>query len=333
MNECKFIETSIRWVSMDRIDDSRSNIGSMSHGFDVHPLAQSIGNVGLINPPALIREGEGRDRSSYRLVAGFRRIAALKTLSFKHIPCRFLPDDTPPMDCLLYNLHENLHTRGFNPVEKGMVLTQLMDFVSEKEVLKTYMPLLDLPSHGETLHLFMEIERVFEPLAKDLLAKGHLSMKGAKLLLKVPGPTREIFCRYFSAVGFSKNQQTQFIELIDDLSHREEITMAQLLSSHPLQDILDNEKMNNPQKANTLMTMLRRRRMPRFMEAEARFKKILEDLNLPAGVRITPPPFFEGPDYRLDILFENGQDLRRKLESLLKRAGVTSFKDPWEKRV
>ena len=304
----------------------------MSYGFDVTRLSDSIRGIGLLNAPILMDKGEGDVQ--FEVVTGFRRLRALKMLGEEGgIPCRILPPQTTPLECLLINFHENLITREFNPVEKGMALTRLLKWVPAEEVTGIFMPLLGLPSHEETLRLFAGIETEFERPAQELLANGHLSTRGARLLLEMDREARGKFCRYFSVVKFSKNQQTQFIEFINDLSHIENRTLIQLLDDPQLVSIRESEPMNNPQKIKALIKILRTRRLPHLVQAEKGFNRMVERLALPAHYRITPPPFFEGPEYRLDISFRNGRDLMEKLSILLKKEGIAALEDPWAKGV
>ena len=330
MDRLKTVNIFPQPVKLNQIDDSPGPY-CMSYGFDTTPLADSIRRIGLINSPILVRKGEGGNGIEFVVVAGFRRIKALKALRETHIPCRILPPETPPRKCLPINLYENLTIRDFNPVEKGMALARLLEWVPAKEVVKTFMPLFDLPSHEETLHVFVQIATEFDRQAKDLLAGGDLSTKAAKLLLEMDSAVREKFCRYFSIIKFSKNQQAQFIGFIDDLSHIEDNAITRLLDDPELTDICHNEQMNNPQKTRALIALLRSRRLPHLVKAEKGFRRMVEKLAFPAGCRITPPPFFEAPQYRLEVSFENGKDLMEKLLILVKKEGLVTLEDPWDK--
>ena len=317
-------------INLNQIDASPGPY-CMSYGFDTTPLADSIRRIGLVNPLILVEKGEGRGDVKFMVVSGFRRIKALKTLYVEQLPCRLLPAEASSLECLLVNLYDNLTVRGFNPVETGMTLARLMELLPREEVLKSFMPLFNLPSHLETLHLFVRIEKDLDNQAKDLLASGDMSMKATKLLLEMDSAARERFCRYFSIIKFSRNQQAQFIDFVSDLSHIENNTISGLLEGHALTDIRDDEHMNNPQKARSLIKLLRTRRVPRLVKAENGFKHMVEKLKLPAGHHMVPPPFFEGPDYKLEISFRNGKDLMEKLLMLTQKEGLINFEDPWNK--
>lgn len=328
MNFFKITDIFPQQVNLDRIDDSQG-FCCMSYGFDTTPLADSIRRIGLMNPPILIKKGEGDVQFS--VVIGHRRVQALKSLNVERLPCRILPPETSSLECLLLNLYDNLTVREFNPVETGMVLSHLTELLSKEKVVASFMPLFNLPSHLETLNLFVRIENDFDHPVKKLLATGVLSMKAARLLLEMDSGARKKICRYFAIIGFSKNQQTQFIDFVSDLSHIENIAISQLLDDLRLTEIRDDEHMNNPQKARTLIKFLRTRRVPRLVKAEKGFRRMVEKLKLPAGYRITPPPFFEGPHYKLEISFKDGTDLMEKLLVLGKKEGLHNFEDPWNK--
>ncbi len=330
MDRFKIADIFPQQVNLNQIDDSPGPC-CMSYGFDTTPLVDSINRIGLVNSPILIKKGEGGGEVQFMVVAGYRRIEALKGLHVERLPCRILPSETSSLECLLINLYDNLTVREFNPVETSMALAHLTGLLPAKEVLKSFMPLFNLPSHAETLHIFVRIEKEFERQAKGLLATGNLSMKAAKLLLEMDSAARKKICGYFSIIKFSRNQQAQFIDFVSDLSHIENNTISGLLDDHELTEIRDEKHMNNPQKAKSLINLLRTRRVPRLVKAEKGFRRMVEKLKLPAGHHITPPPYFEGPYYRLEISFKDGKDLMEKLLILSKKEGLINFEDPWNK--
>ena len=91
------------------------------------------------------------------------------------------------------------------------------------------------------------------------------------------------------------------------------------------------DRMNTPQRAKAVFRLLRKRRFPTLALAEERFKTKVSYLRLPEGVRIDPPPHFEGPHYRLEVLFKNGSQLRNKIERLLTQPeALEGLVPPWK---
>jgi ParB-like chromosome segregation protein Spo0J len=297
----------------------------MSFGFDLKPLVRSIEKFGLINSPIVTRDREGR----VEVVAGYRRILALKLLQWREIPCRDLSHlGFPPLELLLINLHDNLATRPFNAVEKGMVLSRLAPYVSRDQILTDFMPLLDLPSHGSTLEAFRGLEKLEQSIKESLVNK-RISIQTAKAFVHMDPESRTTLFRWIAGVGLNANQQSQFIAYIADISIKEQKKVSQFLEEKELLDILNNVNINNPQKAKILLNFLRSRRFPLLTRSEKHFREKTTGLGLPDGVSISHPPFFEDPDYRLEVFFKNGKELAEKIDALGKLNGLESLGDPW----
>ncbi|MBW1999763.1 MAG: hypothetical protein JRJ29_17605, partial [Deltaproteobacteria bacterium] len=127
----------------------------MSFGYDPGPLVDSIRAIGLMNEPYVIQGTDGRIQP----VTGFRRIEALRALGMETVTCKDLSEtDLSELDCLVLGLLDNLATRKFNEVEKGMILRRLVKYVAKDQVLKRYMPLLGLPPRENTLKVFVALD-------------------------------------------------------------------------------------------------------------------------------------------------------------------------------
>jgi len=300
---------------------------SMSFGFDLKPLIRSIEKSGLINTPFLIRGNNG----NMLPVVGFRRILALKSLQWTKIPYVDLSDaGLSVLDLILLNLNDNLTTRKFNDVEKGMILYRLIPHVTRDEILRHYMPLLSLPSHESSLDLFLKIEEL-DTIIKRSIADGTVSMKAIGQILDMDHESRMNVFIWLKKIKFNFNQQIQFTEYIKDISIKEEKSITHILGGEKLVKLLEDKKLNNPQKAKHVLHYLRSRRFPLLTDSEKSFRKNLSRLNLPKGVRIQHPPFFETPHYRLEILFRNGKELKEKIDYLAELDRLEMIEDPWEK--
>ena len=320
--------TSSQMVSLESIDCSPGPY-CMSFAYDLNPLILSIQNVGLLNSPILLASGESHKMI---IIAGYRRIQALKHLGLHDIPCRVLPTATlDPLDCLLMNLHENVSTRKLNDVEKAMVLTRIEGLLPEKTVIEQYLPLLDLGPRKDIFLLYKNIANELGETGKRALAEDRLSIQAVKMLLDLDETVRNEMLRFFSHLMLNMNQQRQLIEFIMDISITENRTVADLLADPPIREIETDSQMNPPQKAKAMMTYFRRRRLPSVVEAERGFKKMISEVGLPDGVRVTPPPFFEGPDYRMEISFRDGLQLTKVLKELSGIKGLADVGNPWEK--
>ncbi|MFC1825595.1 hypothetical protein ACFL9T_23025, partial [Thermodesulfobacteriota bacterium] len=251
-----------------------------------------------------------------------RRALAVKSLKWAELPCRDLTEeDFSELDLLHINLRDNLPTRRFNDVEKGMVLSRLKPNVSEDDIMNKYMPLLGLPSNARIMEALLQIEAMSDH-EKNIIAKGKLSLFTLQSLSRMTNESRIEVMKWLNKLMLNFNQQKQFIEYINDMAIKECVSLQALLQEDELAKLLGQQTENIPQKAKRVMEVLRRRRFPMLTQAEERFRKTLSELHLPPGTRIDPPPYFEGQNYRLEVVFKSGKKLQELLESLCRIRGL-----------
>ena len=158
----------------------------MSFGFDLGPLINAIERIGLLNSPLVVKADNGK----FDVVAGFRRILALKCLDWEEIPCRDLSDSgLSSLELFLVNFHDNLPVRRFNDVEKGMILRGLKVRTSIKQILEVYMHLLHLPARESTLDVYLRMADLDETMTTSFTA-GRLSFPTIKTLLEMDVDSR-----------------------------------------------------------------------------------------------------------------------------------------------
>ncbi len=319
-------------ISFQRIDISRIHDTAgpfcMSFGFNAAALARSIEQIGLVNPPVLITEKE----NNYHVVAGFRRIAALKSLGWTQCQCRVLSsEDCSPLGCFLINLYDNLSVRSFNEVEKAMVVSRLSAWVERDQLRKQYLPLLKISSRDANVDFYIKMENELEEEMKASIVQGRLSMHAVAGLLEMDSGTRLAVFRMISGVVLNVNQQKQFLEYISDMAHARRMRIEEVLDQDDIRKICDDSRMNNPQKADALLKVLRSSLFPRLTSAEQTFHKTISAIKFPAGVRIMAPPFFEAPYYKMEVLFKSGKELVQKIQDLSHAQGLLKIEDPWEK--
>ncbi|SPD72660.1 conserved hypothetical protein [uncultured Desulfobacterium sp.] len=318
---------AIQVIDIEAIDSGPGPF-CMSAGLDLKPLISSIEKIGLINSPVLIKN----DQERFDIVAGYKRILALKSIGWKTIPCKILPrSGMSDLECLLLGLYENLCVRHFNDVEKGMILKRLSLLVKKTEILKIYMPLLNLPSHEPVLSLYLRIEDELEDIIKASICSNKMSLHAAKMILDLRGDERAGICNLLGELIFNVNQQRQLIEYLGDIKQLSGVSISAIFDSDEIKKIRYDDHLNNPQKVNGILKILRSMIFPRLIESEESFKKIISRLNLPEGVKIVASPYFESPDYQMVIQFKDGAQLKKKIDLLSSSKGLSDIRDPWEK--
>jgi len=313
------------WVDLGDVPEGPGPY-TISYGFSLDVLCESIGKAGVLNPPLLSRNQKG----GWDVVSGYRRILALKKLGKAEVFCKDASVVLPsPRERLLANFYENVATREFNDVEKAMILERLLKHLPKEEILASFMRLLSLPCHQGTLELYLKLANLEENI-RQAVAKEEISMRTLKALLEVDEASRGGLFQNLSFLRLNVNQQTKFIDYLNDIALRERIPILKVLSERSFLEILENPKTNNPQKANAALELLRTRRYPRLAQAQRSVQSRVSTVPLPPGVAIHYDPFLEAPDYRLEICFKSGEHLRKSISQLRSLEELETIPELWQ---
>lgn len=312
------------YMDLDRIKEGPGPF-TISFGFFLDPLIQSIKDFGLINPPYVTKNREGQ----MDVIMGYRRITALKSIGWKSVPVFDLSDcGLSAKELFLCNLQDNLVMRSFNPVEKGMILKRLSNYFSKQEISDRYISLLGITSLRE-IDFFLELDDQDGRL-KEAVIYEKISPKAVRQILKMDGDSRSLVTGLITDLNLNFNQQLQFIEYITDVSKKENQTISGIINQAPFMEILCNNHLNKPQKTKKILGFLKWKKYPLLTQTETAFNKMISDMNLPKRVRMIHPPFFEASDYRLEISFKTGQELKESLDQLSMVEKIEHFSEPWE---
>lgn len=119
----KLIKVNLNEVKT--IQNSRPN------DFDYSELMESIKESGVIQPPVVAKNFTKKYKSPYLLVAGNRRMAALKKLGVKEVEVVINENIKNETDLLIFNMSENLQRKDVSAFEQG----RLMDLLVNKHNL------------------------------------------------------------------------------------------------------------------------------------------------------------------------------------------------------
>ena len=294
----------------------------MSFGFNLETLKASIQKFGVINPPYLLKNPENH----FMVVTGYRRLLAVKELGWRDILCNVLPDTFSLFDAFLLNLNDNLYHRRLNTIEKGMILQKLTRFIGTEEIVNNFMPILGIPSNKQQLELFLSLEELEESI-KISIAMERLSTRVVGLMRDIEKKDRLEINNLFTSLKWSFNQQWETMQWMKEIASREGCSIKEVLDSKEIKEVLKSTTLNKPQQVKAIVNILKSRRFPSFLRANKLYHKGISRLSLPLGVRIIPPPFFEGVDYRLEIVFKKGEELKEKLADLSGLQGLEKITD------
>lgn len=153
------------------------------HSVELDELARSIDQHGMLQPIVVVRMGGGK----YQLLAGERRLRAVKQLGWERVPCVIRLDVNSDRHRLELSLTENVQRQDLNPVEEaagykrlneeyGMTHEEIGERVGRSRVgITNFIRLLQLP---------VEIQRG--------LVDGKISIGHARAILMIPDEDKQL---------------------------------------------------------------------------------------------------------------------------------------------
>lgn len=283
----------------------------ISYGFPLSALKESIRKIGLINPP-LVKKGQSE---GYRVVCGYRRLLVCREIGTETLMCAVTGHNIEDRDALLISLYDNLSHRDLNPIEKSIAVGKLQSYYPEGIIVKDFLPLLRLNPHHSVLRKTRYLSRLNGEM-KDAVVAGTLDEGAAIKLLNFSEKDRMLVFELLSKLKLSRNKQNEVIDNIDDITRRDECSVSSILDSKDLKHVLDDKNLNIPQKGRRVRDVLRGLRYPKIVNAEKDFLEIRRGLDLKEGIKLTPPPFFEGGKYSIDFQFGTIDELEENLKKI-----------------
>lgn len=182
------VEVDPREIIVDEFIPNVRGGGDIEH-LDVDDLIESIREEGLLQSLTVRvqrrREGGGQRFTRYFLVAGFRRLKAIRALieedpeAFETVPCTVFAGDEN--DALLANLAENIDRVDLTPMDIAARIYEL-----QKRGIKTDKIANRVKRSTSRIYALMRIYQNATPQIKELLQIGEINTNDAAKLAQLP---------------------------------------------------------------------------------------------------------------------------------------------------
>jgi ParB-like chromosome segregation protein Spo0J len=288
-------------------------------------LAASLQEVGLINPPWLRCQPGGQ---RFRVVTGARRLEAAAGLGWQMITVRLVPEDTPDLYCLLVHVMDNAYTRGFNLREQAALAVRLLCHCDRETVAAKYLPYLGLPPSRAHLGRLVKLAGLEAPW-QEMAAAGRLALTAAARLADWDPEARAAAWPFLDSLRLSQSKQEEILDQVAILARREGVSPAVLLARDELRDALADPDRTPQERAAMVRRQMYRWVYPRLAAAREAFETALSRLGWKGTprVRLHPPPAFEGPDFQLEIKFQDAPELEQLLGEIGRLTRAAGFDD------
>jgi ParB family chromosome partitioning protein len=300
-------------VELDRIDpdDATHRITTRS-GLD--DLTASITRLGVIHAPILQARGD-----RWRIIAGFRRIAACRAIGRTDVTVKVLPADAAHHQRVELAIADNSLQRPLNLVETARSLKLLSGCHASRGELTAAATALNLPGNPDLLQKLLRLATLSKSIQEAVIDE-VIALSMALALAELENPLADEWIRIFRDLNIGLNRQRELLSLVAEIAIREDQSDADVLFGPAVRQILSPTDVDAAQKYRMLSAHLRQRRFPHVTRAARRFDDLVRTLALGPHAQLSPPAHFEGTQYQLRLLFRSPDDLqkhRQTIEELL----------------
>jgi hypothetical protein len=253
------------------------------------------------------------------LIWGFRILRAALRLQLDKLSCLFIPSCSR-VEMLKLALKLENRAGGFNWPEKERMWRHLTrrgdragatgsagaaDDAAAAEPFADLSPLIE----GRPDPKLADKVRTFSLLPQELkilVAEGQVDLKSAARIRKLPG-------KVFSGLRASSltfSQRRQFLNELFEVSCRGGLAPAEI-----------TELADRAFRETRPLDAIHKLRFPTLTALETRFSVLEEQLFKGSGVRIQPPPYFEGNSFMVEFGFNSTKSFARKLGALRRLEG------------
>ena len=287
-------------------------------------LEKSIDKIGLVNPPSLYYS---QSKACYLVVCGYLRIKALKRLGWKEIPAKIISSQEDEKNIFTFSLFDNLSHRDFNSVERANAVNGLLKYFTLDEIGETCLPLLGMSSRAGGIDdaiLFAKLEDEI----KESVICGSITEKNAVKLSRMERRDRLCLFELFCGVNLSSSKQAEIIESCRDIALRDDVQIIDFLRNDEVGSILARSKLSLSQKGDCIRKWLRKKRFPRLSRLEEEYSNLKKKLAVPEGIKVEPPPFFEGDKWCVQVEFKTAGALSKagkRIKALAENPALGEF--------
>lgn len=239
------------------------------------------------------------------LIWGFEILRSARRRRLRQMNCLIIPS-CPRSEMLSLALKLENRAGSFSWPEKQ----RMLEFLGTSEDLSAGPALIELFSDLSPLieaHRDPQLAAKIAEFAalpqglKALVAAGQVDLKNAVRVRNLP---QEVFAGLQgSTLTFS--QRRQFLNELFEVSRKGKLAQREIRD-------LASQAFRDRQPIETV----HRLRFPTLTELESRFSALEEHLLKGSGVRLNPPPCFEGEAFSVEFQFNNSKSFKRKLNAL-----------------
>ncbi|MBN2551362.1 MAG: hypothetical protein JXB06_01275 [Spirochaetales bacterium] len=233
------------------------------------------------------------------LIWGFHILRAAQSQKVRQLSCLIIPS-CPAAQLLALALKLENRAGSYSWREKEKMLGFLAASEGRPELLQELSPLIENhpdPRIADRIASFSALPGEL----KRLVEEGQIDLRSAARVQSLP---EDVFARLGSSpLSFSRRRQ--FLNELFEVGGRLKLSGRDISS-------LARRALEDPKPFETI----HRLRFPTLSALEERFSALERELLKGSGVRLHPPPYYEGEAFTVEFEFNSPKTLARKLNAL-----------------
>ena len=271
-------------------------------------LLDSVKEVGIRHPISICSTNK-----PYKIISGHKRVQATIKAGLTSIPAFFAPTMD---DALVTNLKENFALRHYSDIEKGCILNKLIsEGFEEDTIIDSYMPLLELERSKKIFQDLILVEKIGSELQK-LLHRSNVPIKVFQVFFAWDNENQESAEKFFAATRPGVNKWRDLLELIEEISRRDEISPKDIFFASATIETLKDKSLTPPQKYDRVHQSLQQKRYPVLSDLKKQVLRALDELKLDDKTRLKYDDAFESDEMKLELKFRDERELSQQVEKI-----------------
>ena len=271
-------------------------------------LLDSVKEVGIRHPISICSTNK-----PYKIISGHKRVQATIKAGLTSIPAFFVPTMD---DALVTNLKENFALRHYSDIEKGCILNKLIsEGFEEDTIIDLYMPLLELERSKKIFQDLILVKNIGSELQK-LLHRSNVPVKVFQIFFAWDNENKEAAKKFFAATRPGVNKWRDFLELIEEISRRDEISPKDIFFASATIVTLKDKSLTPPQKYDRVHQALQQKRYPVLSDLKKQVLRALDERKLDDKTRLKYDDAFESDEMKLELKFRDERELSQQVEKI-----------------
>ena len=271
-------------------------------------LLDSVKEVGIRHPISICSTNK-----PYKIISGHKRVQATIKAGLTSIPAFFVPTMD---DALVINLQENFALRHYSDIEKGCILNKLIsEGFEEDTIIDLYMPLLELERSKKIFQDLILVKKIGSELQK-LLHRSNVPVKVFQVFFAWDNENQEAAEKFFAATRPGVNKWRDLLELIEEISRRDEISPKDIFFASATIETLKDKSLTPPQKYDRVHQALQQKRYPVLSDLKKQVLRALDEMKLDDKTRLKYDDAFESDEMKLELKFRDERELSQQVEKI-----------------